>query len=401
MINLKKELLRIFGDNLLFAFIGGSYLQNKFSTTSDIDIFCCVTSYTREQERKFRDMYFSYHRKMKARPDIYYPGELMRLKDLESSLRLAIYQKPVIRIKKKKVYDGLVWAGMLVSKKGMILGQIPEKTMSLAFYCIKKWNKKLFDEESISTEQLSEKIIYEDDIFVKAEVLLDKIKKNKNLIIDTLLKVESYETVEDELFRSVDCLKNLKIENDYLNSSRVKYISAFFPVNLPLYSLIIFGFIPSLMAKRIFVRQPEVTAPIVKKLKHILFENENRIYISQDNREAFIKNYVEHSQVILFTGRYSNVHKIEREFPHKLILYNGAGINPVVVNKNADINLATTKVLKARTFNSGQDCAGPDAILVHEEVYDRFINSLIKKIKKVKVGNYLDKEVRIGRLLKP
>lgn len=400
-INLKRKLIKIFGDNLLFSFICGSRIQNKSLANSDIDIFCCVNFYNREQERKFRELYFSLHQKMKAKPDIYYPGELMKLKTLENRLRLAIHQEPTLRIKEKKLYDGLVWAGMLVDNKEIIFGQIPGKIISQASSCIKKWNKKLFDKETIHTKQLSEKIIYEDDIFIKTKMLLDKIRKNKKLISDILLTIESYETVEDELFRSMDCLKNIKIEKDFLNSSRVNYISAFFPVNLPLYSLIIFGFVPFLMAKRIFIRPPEAIAPVVRKLKHILLDNDDRLYISSNDRKDFIKDYARHSEVILFTGRYPNVKKIEKEFPNKLIIYNGVGINPIIVNQNADIDLASTKVLKMRTFNSGQDCAGPDAILVHSEVYDRFMNSLIEKLKKVKVGDYSKREVRIGKLLKP
>jgi acyl-CoA reductase-like NAD-dependent aldehyde dehydrogenase len=400
-MNIKRELIKIFGRDLLFCFICGSSLRKKFFSNSDIDIFCCVKKYSKRQEIKFRETYFLFHKKKKANPDIYYPGELMRLKELENKLLLTFRTKPSIIIKNKYVYDGLVWAGMIVDNKKKIFGNIPQNIIHFASLCIKKWNKKLFNEDSENTEILAKKVIWEDEIFMKSRIVLNRIIKNKKVITDLLLNIESYETIKDELFKSIDCLKNISVEKGYLNYTRVNYISAFFPVNLPLYSLIIFGFIPSLMCKRIFIRPPRVIAGIIKELKTILFDNDCSIHVVNDDRRSFIENYVKYTDVILFTGRYSNVLKIEKEFPDKLIIYNGAGINPIIVNRGADINLAVTKTIKARVFNSGQDCAGPDSILVHEEIYNNFIDLLIRKLKKIKIGNYKDKKVRIGRLLKP
>ncbi|MEX1063939.1 MAG: aldehyde dehydrogenase family protein [Candidatus Paceibacterota bacterium] len=401
-MDLRVEISQIFEESMLFSFICGSYLQIGSSIRrSDIDIFCCVDSFSREQDKKFRELYFSFHQKMGAKPDIYFPGELVTFKELESGLRLVIKQKPQINIKSKRVYDGLVWAGMIVDNKKMISGEIPRGILSSASNCIRRWNKELFGDNSVSTKRLAEQVIYDDDFLLKSGVILKRIRENKKLITDILLEVESYETVEDELYRSMDCLENIKKEKDFLTSAKVKYISSFLPVNLPLYSLVIFGFIPSLMSKKVFVRATKSIAPVVKVLKSILFGHYGGIYVSQDERDDFVRDYVKHSEVILFTGRYQNVQKLERKFPNKLIIYNGAGINPIIVNMNANIALACDKTLKTRVFNSGQDCAGPDTILIHSEVFSRFVDCLNQKIKKIKVGGYADRKVRVGRLLKP
>ncbi len=400
-MGIKSEILEIFDNKINFLLVCGSYLQNKDIEHIDIDIFCCVDSFNKRQERMFREAYFSFHKKKDASPDICFPGELMTLNELEKSIKLTSAHKPKFKIKNKKVYDGLVWAGMIVDNKKIIFGKIPEEILSLAYSCIRKWNKKLFNRTTISTKRLCKEIIYDDEIFLRAKIILDKLIRNKEAITKILLEVESYETVEDEFFRSIDCLKNIEIEKRFINLSKVRYISAFFPVNLPLYSLIIFGFIPSLMAEKVFIKAPEVIALTIKKIKNILFEYDDTIYISKADRKTFIKAFVKHSDVILFTGRYQNVKEFEKKFFNKLIIYNGAGINPIIVNRNANINLACKKVIKARIFNSGQDCAGPDAILVHTDIYKKFVNLLKRELKKVKVGNYKNKQVRVGRLLKP
>ena len=52
-----------------------------------------------------------------------------------------------------------------------------------------------------------------------------------------------------------------------------------------------------------------------------------------------------------------------------------------------------------RVFNSGQDCAGPDAILVDEKILSIFLEKLFKLLDKIKVGNYKNRNVRIGKFI--
>lgn len=399
-MDIRKRLFNIFKNKIIFSFICGSHVEtNAFD--NDIDILCCVNSFNKKEELQFRETYFSFHKEVGAKPDIYFPGELMTLKMLEGVIELAKKSKPIIKVKDKKIYDGLVWAGMIVGKKKILAGEIPEKILSLSHECIKKWNKCLFNEDNLSTKRLQGGIVFEGEIELKEKVILNRILQNKDSITKILLEIESYETIEDEFFRSIDCLKNIKIEKEFLEQSRVNYISAFFPVNLPLYSLIIFGFVPSLMSKKIFIGAPEVITSTLKKVKNIIFDNDNSIYISQLDRNAFVADFVKQSEVILFTGRYPSIKMLEKRFPNKLIIYNGAGINPIVVNKNTNMSFACDKIIHARTFNGGQDCAGPDAILVHTSIYKNFLRTLKGKLKKVKIGDYENKKVKIGKLLKP
>ena len=100
----------------------------------------------------------------------------------------------------------------------------------------------------------------------------------------------------------------------------------------------------------------------------------------------------------MFCGRETNAQVIERICHDKLFIYNGAGINPIIVAPNADIANAVKKTITARIFNSGQDCAGPDVILVDQKISEEFIYTLKKELDKVVVGEYADRKVRVGRL---
>lgn len=235
-----------------------------------------------------------------------------------------------------------------------------------------------------------------------SEEMIRRIERNEKVLIDLLLDYESFVTAEDEIFRSKDSLENIEKEIHYLTNSRVNTMCTFFPVNLPLYSLVIFSIIPSLMSGKVFIRPPHLIASLIKEIINILdvkslFPN---VEIVEMERGLFRDAYASVADVVLFTGKYENAIELQSMCPDALFIYNGAGINPVVVTESADINLATKKVIEMRTFNSGQDCAGSDAILVHKSVAKKFINLLKSATKEINVGDYHNRSNTVGRITK-
>lgn len=88
----------------------------------------------------------------------------------------------------------------------------------------------------------------------KASQLANLIKLKEEELINILLDYESYETIRYEIDHSIDCLRNIDIELNYLIAGKVNSICSFFPLNLPLYSLILFAIIPSFMSDKVFIR---------------------------------------------------------------------------------------------------------------------------------------------------
>ncbi|MFH1161881.1 MAG: aldehyde dehydrogenase family protein [Candidatus Jorgensenbacteria bacterium] len=235
----------------------------------------------------------------------------------------------------------------------------------------------------------------------KTQELSSLLELKREDIIEVLLEYESYTTAIDELERSLKCLHNIDSELEYLTYGKVDTISAFFPLNLPLYSTILFGVVPGFMANKIYIRPPLLMRGVLRKI-HSLLHLKNVLpdmKIIELERHLFLDGYASISDVILFTGRYENAKAVEESCMAPLFIFNGAGINPVVITKSADIELATQKTMEMRLFNSGQDCAGPDAILVDQRVLSEFMGTLLKKLATVKIGSYLDKKVQVGRLI--
>ena len=69
----------------------------------------------------------------------------------------------------------------------------------------------------------------------------------------------------------------------------------------------------------------------------------------------------------------------------KLILELG-GKAPFIVWRDANIELAAKVLMWAKYWNAGQSCVAAERLYVHEEVYDKFMNTFINMTKTLKLG---------------
>ena len=75
------------------------------------------------------------------------------------------------------------------------------------------------------------------------------------------------------------------------------------------------------------------------------------------------------------------------------------GKNPVIVTKNADLEKAVNGVMNAAFGYGGQKCSACSRIYVQNEVADKFIEKLVEKTKKIKVGMPWEKDVFLGPVI--
>lgn len=75
------------------------------------------------------------------------------------------------------------------------------------------------------------------------------------------------------------------------------------------------------------------------------------------------------------------------------------GKNAVIVLRDADLALATEAVVAGAFGSSGQRCTATSRVVVEDAVADRFVELLVARAKKLKVGNGLDADVDVGPLV--
>lgn len=72
------------------------------------------------------------------------------------------------------------------------------------------------------------------------------------------------------------------------------------------------------------------------------------------------------------------------------------GKSPNIIFPDADLDRATNAAFWGIYANKGEVCSAGSRLLVHEKIYDRFVNGLAERAKKMKVGNPLDPASEMG-----
>lgn len=106
-------------------------------------------------------------------------------------------------------------------------------------------------------------------------------------------------------------------------------------------------------------------------------------------------------RVISFTGS-TEVGKHIGEICGRLIkkpILELGGNNALIVLEDADIDRAVNSALFGKFMHNGQICMSLNRIIVHEKLYDEFVEKFVNLTKKVKVGNPADKDTLIGPLI--
>jgi acyl-CoA reductase-like NAD-dependent aldehyde dehydrogenase len=230
----------------------------------------------------------------------------------------------------------------------------------------------------------------------------DHLERRADDIVGVLTRHESHEAATEELHSSIDTLRNLHRELAYLRAGHVERIAVFLPINLPLYSLVLFAAVPSLMADRLDVRLPAATPTWLHDVADAarLGDFFPRVHLHEATRRQFVEGVASRATAVIFTGRYESAEQVRRQCPDSLFIFQGSGVNPVVIGPHASLSDdSLERIITTRLFNGGQDCAAPDAFLVHASKADEFVEQLVKRVEGVASGSYDDPHVRVGPIL--
>jgi len=172
---------------------------------------------------------------------------------------------------------------------------------------------------------------------------------------------------------------------DYIYKDPYGRVLIMAPWNYP-FQLVINPIVAAVAAGNCIICKPsEITAHTSSVLTELIAE------VFDPEHVTVIEGGIEENQFLLkqkwdyifFTGS-TSVGKIvmkaaaEQLCPITLEL---GGKSPVIVNKDAKLQLAAKRIVWGKLFNAGQTCIAPDYIYVHESVKDTFIAYLISEIK--------------------
>jgi succinate-semialdehyde dehydrogenase/glutarate-semialdehyde dehydrogenase len=74
------------------------------------------------------------------------------------------------------------------------------------------------------------------------------------------------------------------------------------------------------------------------------------------------------------------------------------GSDPFIVMPSADIESAVSTAVTARMINNGQSCIAAKRFIVHERIYDGFLQKFVAAVAKIRVGDPMDEQTELGPL---
>ena len=102
--------------------------------------------------------------------------------------------------------------------------------------------------------------------------------------------------------------------------------------------------------------------------------------------------------LVCFTGSVPTGRKVALACAERLIpcFLELGGKDPVIVTEKADIDRATTAVLRGGVYATGQVCYSVERIYVHESIHDAFVEALVAKANQVRLNDVDPLDGQIG-----
>lgn len=123
------------------------------------------------------------------------------------------------------------------------------------------------------------------------------------------------------------------------------------------------------------------TSKLIKKLSEKYFDNDILLTIEGGYKEA-VKLAKKDFDHIFFTGSSKTGKSIMKSASKNLtpITLELSGTNPLIVFKNANLEITAKKLVWGKFFNSGQSCVAPNHIFVEQSIKDKLIFEIKKSI---------------------
>lgn len=74
------------------------------------------------------------------------------------------------------------------------------------------------------------------------------------------------------------------------------------------------------------------------------------------------------------------------------------GSDAFIVMPSADFESALSTAVKARTINTGQSCIAAKRFVIADQIYERFLEQFVKRMRALKLGDPMDPETELGPL---
>ncbi len=171
-----------------------------------------------------------------------------------------------------------------------------------------------------------------------------------------------------------------------------------FPINIPVHKMA-----PGLAAGNSVILKPSPRTPLSANRLITYFERAGWPpgWVGLVHGEAAVTCQLAASDIaaVSFTGGPAAGMEIARRAAAKRVLLELGGNDPIILEPDADLNLAGPIILQHRFGSSGQRCTSCKRLFVHQSRYQEILGYLERALQDLVVGDPFDPRTRIGPLI--
>ncbi|UCE25133.1 MAG: aldehyde dehydrogenase family protein [Candidatus Zixiibacteriota bacterium] len=180
-------------------------------------------------------------------------------------------------------------------------------------------------------------------------------------------------------------------------------IAGISPFNFPL-NLVAHKVAPAIASGNTIVLKPASKTPILALMLAELIDKTDHpkgavSILPGSSSDSSPLLHDERVKLITFTGSSEVGWWIKSHCGKKPVVLELGGNAGVAIADDADLDYATTRLLYGAFAVAGQSCISVQRIFVHQKVYDRFLAMFKRKVKKLKVGNPLERTTDVGTMV--
>jgi acyl-CoA reductase-like NAD-dependent aldehyde dehydrogenase len=123
----------------------------------------------------------------------------------------------------------------------------------------------------------------------------------------------------------------------------------------------------------------------------------NVITSSGGEVEKFVSD--DRVKMVSFTGSPAVGWPIKKKLSMQKISLELGGNAGVIVDEDADIKAAVSKIVVGAFANAGQSCISVQRVFVHKNIYKEFEKLLLEETKKIKFGNPFEEDTLVGPMI--
>ncbi len=181
-------------------------------------------------------------------------------------------------------------------------------------------------------------------------------------------------------------------------------ISAITPFNFPL-NLVAHKIAPAIAAGCTMVLKPAHQTPVTALMLAKLVEEAgwpagalNVLPLSNHDAAPLVED--PRIKMLTFTGSGAVGWELKSRAGKKRVTLEHGGNAAVVIHSDSDLAYAADRCVTVGFGYSGQSCISAQRILVHQPVYDRFLQMVLERVAKLKLGDPLNETTDIGPLIR-